>query len=432
MNKTNTHYSGDSYLSRITSTRNPVPSTASKKLIWFVNQFAVTPDMAGGTRHYEFAKELVKKGYDVYVFASDFSLTELEFKKLSKEPYRIEEINGVKFVWVRVMPYKKNNYRRILNQLSFAINFYKTALRFPKPDVIMGSSPQLFTAFSSMLMSIRRKAGFIAEIRDLWPASMTELNPIMKYHPYTWLLAIIESIIYRKAGHLIVFTEGNKEKLKEMGISGDKISFIPNGIDPSIIPDEQKIMKFKSRLHADKFNICYAGNIGIANNLMIAIEAAEILKNENVHINIVGNGPLRAELEQEITAKHLSNISILEPVSKNEIFSLLSAMDACFITLQDVPLFRYGVSPNKLFDYMYAGKPVICSVGGWSNELVKNAKCGISVEPDDAEAFAEAILTLSKTPEEQCSKMGQNGREYVIKHFSRPELVNKLIKIISK
>lgn len=432
MNKINTHHSGESSTSRTTSTQYPVPSTSPKETVWLVNQFAVTPDMAGGTRHYDFAKELVKKGYSVFVFASDFSLTELEFKKLNNEPFKIEIIDDVKFIWIRVIPYYKNNYRRILNQLSFAVNFYKTAIKMDIPDTIIGSSPQLFTAFSSMLISIRKKVKFIAEIRDLWPASLTELSPKMKYHPYTWLLAVLEWLVYKKAGHIIVFTEGNKHKIINKGIKDERISFIPNGIDPNIVISEEETERFRKNLDSSKFNICYAGNIGIANNLQLAVDAAVKLKDKNIHLYIVGNGPMRDSIRYDIKNRGLSNISILEPVSKKEIFSLLSSMDACFITLQDVPLFRYGVSPNKLFDYMFAGKPIICSVGGWSNELVEKAECGIAVEPGDTDAFVDAIIKLSQISEQDRAKLGNNGREYVIKHFSRPNLVNQLIRIISK
>ena len=400
--------------------------------LWIFNQFAVSPDMPGGTRHYDFGSELVKKGYEVYIFASDFSLQELKFKKLSEsESYKVENINGVNFVWVRTIPYKTNNYRRLLNQFAFAINVFSVSGKFKKPDVIIGSSPQLLTAFAGYLRSLITKSKFIVEIRDLWPESLIVLQPSAKHNPYVWLLYLISSILYKRSKEIVVFTEENRELISKKGITEEKIHFIPNGINTDTEVNKENAGKLKRELRIEKFTIAYAGSIGVANNIEMMVDVAEKLRNEtNIEIVVIGDGPKRKTIETMIENKKLNNIRMLNPLPKNEIFDFLSLVDVCFITLADVPLFRYGVSPNKLFDYMFAGKPIIASVGGWTNEQVIKASCGIAVQPNSVDEFVNAVKKLKETSIENRKEMGSRGKEFVKRHFSRKNLVIKLEEII--
>lgn len=400
-----------------------------KTKLWMLNQFAIAPDMPGGTRHYDFAKELVKKGYDVYIFASDFSLQTMEFQRLKHgESYSTEKINGVNFVWVRTFPYKSNNYKRILNWIFFAINVYRIAGRFPRPDVILGSSPQLFTAFSGCVIANRMRVKFIAEIRDLWPFSLVALKEYYKYHPYTMLLYLLEYLVYHKADEVITFTEGNKEVIGWKGVPDEHIHVIPNGVDTTIEIDQENALRLKKQFNIKNFTIAYTGAIGVANNLEMMIDVAQRVQDKDIRILIIGDGPLKQTLLRKVSQSGLDNISIYDSIPKKDIFDLLSVVDACFITLQDNKLFRFGVSPNKLFDYMFAGKPVISSVGGWCNEIVQKSQCGIGIEPDDAEEFTQALLKLYNMSIDERNTMGKKGKGYVRKHFSRKKLIKQMIR----
>ena len=403
------------------------------KTIWMFNQFAVSPDMPGGTRHYDFASELVKKGFDVYIFASDFSLQEMKFKKLNEnESYKVENINGVNFVWVKTLPYKKNDYKRLINQFVFAFTVFRISGKFKRPDAIIGSSPQLLTAFAAYIRSLKTKSKFIAEIRDLWPESLIVLQPKAKYNPYVWLLYIISIILYRRSDEIIVFTEENRDLISKKGFDKKKIHFIPNGINTDTKVNTVNAQKIKNRLKLDKFTIAYSGSIGVANNLEMMVEVAERIGNEkDIEILIIGDGPLKSKISDEIKLKKLANIRILNPLPKNQIFDFLSVIDICFITLADIPLFRYGVSPNKLFDYMYVGKPIIASVGGWTNEQVIKANCGIAVEPNKVDEFVKAIIQMRKMSLKDRIDMGIKGRMHAINYYSRNNLVKKLIKILN-
>ena len=401
------------------------------KIVWIFNQFAVSPNMPGPTRHYNIAKELIKNGYDVFIFASDYSFQELTYKKLRPtESYKIEIIDKVKFVWIRVPSYKKNNYKRLINQIMFAIRASIISRRLCKPDIIIGSSPQLFTAISALITSKLRRVKFIGEIRDLWPESLLELHKSFKYNPYIFVLYMLAIIIYRKSRNIIILAHGNKQKIIEKGIPESKIHYIPNGIDTNRKVNTANAQKIKQKYNINKFTICYTGSIGIANNLEMIMDVAKNIDNNAIEIIIFGDGPMKKSLNSIISNLGLKNVRIEEMVSNNEIYDLLSNVDVCFITLQDVPLFKYGVSPNKLFDYMYAKKPIICSVGGWCNNVIQKAKCGIAINPDNADEFIKAINSLYKMNTSEREKLGFNGYDYVKTHFSRQETTKKLIKII--
>ncbi len=401
------------------------------KTIWIFNQFAVSPNMPGPTRHYNIAKELIKHGYDVYIFASDYSFQELTYKKLkATESYKIEIIDKVKFVWIRVPSYKKNNYKRLINQIMFAIRANLINKKLCKPGIIIGSSPQLFTAISALITSKQRRVRFIGEIRDLWPESLLELHSSFKYNPYIFVLYILAIIIYKHSKDIIILADGNRQKIIEKGIPENKIHYIPNGIDTNRRVNLTNANKLKQKYNINKFTICYTGSIGIANNLEMVVNAAKKIENNAIEVIIFGNGPVKNFLNKKIANLGLTNIRIEEMVSNSEIYDLLSVVDICFITLQDVPLFKYGVSPNKLFDYMYAKKPVICSVGGWCNCVIKKAKCGIAINPDNADEFIKAINSLYEMKTFEREALGISGYNYVKTHFSRQITTNKLVHII--
>jgi len=398
----------------------------ASKLIFIFNQFAISPDMPGGTRHYDFGKELAKRGYEVYIFASDYSYQKLEYLKLkNNEEYVIENINGVNFVWVKTPAYKKNNYKRIINQIAFSINAIKIASNIKlKPDFIIGSSPTLFTAFMSYKYTKCIGAKYIAEIRDLWPESLYCLNKRLKYHPYTLLLKIISAYLYKKSKKIIVFTKGNKEYISKK--SKAKIEYIPNGVKKDMFEEFDKRNIIRKKYGFKDFTFVYTGAIGVANSIDTIVKACERIRDEDINVKIFGSGPLKDKLKAEIKKRDLKNIKILSPVEKSEIPSILNASDGAIITLKDIPLFRFGVSPNKIFEYMYAGLPVLCAIEGEMGDMIRDADCGYVVKPDNPDDLAEKMIKLYSLPKQERVKKGQNGKRYIEKYFLREELVEKL------
>jgi len=403
----------------------------ANKNIWIFNHYAVTPDLPGGTRHFDFGKELVKRGYKVTVFASSFQHGSMRYVKgFFKKDFIVEELEGVRFVWIKTSPYSGNNWKRVINMLSYSVRAYKVArkLNTEKPDIIIGSSVHLFAVFTAYLLSKKYKTPFIMEVRDLWPQTLIDMG-VSKWHPFVILLGILERFLYKRSDKIITLLPKANEYIEKLNVPEDKIVWIPNGVDLGRFNFNED----NSNLKHDKscFIITYTGAIGKANNLDILIEVAEKLNKNYPEIKflVVGDGPEKEKLVRIAMEKKLNNIEFNALVPKNEVPKILYKSDALFFNLKDSAVFKYGISSNKLFDYLASGKPIIFSSNSINNP-VEEAEAGITVPPDNPEKLAEAIIMLYKMPEEKRAEMGKNGRSYVEKYYSIPVLVDKLESVI--
>jgi len=401
--------------------------------IWILNHYAVTPDLPGGTRHFDFGKELVKRGYRVTIFASSFQHGTMRYiKDSSKKDFIVEEFEGVRFVWIKTSPYSGNDWRRVVNMLSYSVRGYEVAkkLDIEEHDIIIGSSVHLFAVLTAYLLSKKYKTPFVMEVRDLWPQTLIDMG-MSKWHPFVILLGILERFLYKRANKIITLLPKAHEYIEKLGIPKDKIAWIPNGVDlERFNPDEKS-----TNLKCDKssFLITYTGAIGKANNLVVLVEVAEILKNDYPEIKflIVGDGPEKERLVRIAKEKDLHNVEFNEPVPKKEISRILYESDVLFFNFLDSPVFKYGISPNKLFDYLASGKPIIFSSNAVNNP-VEEAKAGITIPPDSPQELANAIIKLYKMSPEERRKMELNGRKYVEKYHSIPVLVDKLEEIFKE
>jgi len=405
--------------------------------IWMINHYAISPDLPGGTRHFDFACELVKKGYKVKIFACDVILGKnKEHAKLEeKESYSVENINGVEFIWVRAATYERNNWRRAWNMLTFSYNCYKVGCKFKgKPEVIIGSSPHPFAAFAAVRLTRKLKTKFFLEVRDLWPQVIVDMGKLNQYHPITQAMRLLEKYLYRAADKIIVLAEGSKNYLiGKRGIKESKILYLPNGVHLNNFSYKEDRDALRKLYNFNKFTLIYTGAHGPANSLDTILRAADRLReNKDIEIVLVGNGILKERLLKQAKEMRLDNVRFFDPVPKTEIPGILTAADAAIITLKKVKVFSYGVSPNKLFDYMAARKPVICAVEGEMAEKVENIGCGISVIVEDEKSMANTITHLVNLPQNELKKMGDNGYEEIKKNYSREKLAQKLIDLFKQ
>lgn len=403
------------------------------KRIWIVNRFATPPDAPGGTRHYDFGVELAKRGYEVAIFAADlnYMLREARADEFSE--------GRLRFVWIRSLRYERNNWRRAVGMLSFAFNVITTGVLLQRPDVIIGSSPHLFGALAGYILARLKNSRFYLEVRDLWPQTLIDMRKQEKrgsggvYAVVIMVLRMIEALLYRKADRIIVLSKGAEKYIIDRGISREKLSFLPNGVYLEQFRVSESRASVRDRLGlADRFVVMYAGAHGIANALDIIIRSAEIISasdRSDVTFVLVGDGPSRDELLQMVRAKNLSNVKMLPAVPKAVIPDLLNAADALVITLRAVELFSYGVSPNKLFEYMASGKPVLCAVSGDVADMITQSDAGVAVEPENPEALSQAILDLMGD-KDKCLIYGANGRNFVEENFSRSRIAKRLISMI--
>jgi len=398
--------------------------------VWIFNHYAATPNLPGGTRHYDLARELVKRGHRIAVFASSYNHSELrEMKKYNNGAFLVEDHNGVKFVWLKTHPYKSNDRNRIFNMLSYSVNAERFYLKcnLDAPDIIIGSSVHLFAAYTARRIAVRMGVPFIVEIRDLWPKTLIDLGK-SRLHPFILLLGVLERYLYKKSDKIIVLLPGAAGYISGLGISGDKIVCIPNGVDMNRLRKNRAARKDQG-----KFEILYAGAVGLANNLDVLVDAADLIKDKikNIRVRIIGDGPERGRLETESLKRGLRNISFEDPVPKDEIFPILQNADVLFFNLKDAPVFQYGISSNKLFDYMASGVPLLFSAKAGNNP-VEEAKAGLSIMPGDSRLLAEAMIRLYHMPKKERDRLGRNGRAYIKEHHSIPKLADKLEYILNE
>lgn len=404
----------------------------SRKTIWMINPAAIPPSMPGGTRHFDFARELVHRGYRVRILASDFNLnTRRRYRLRFGQLFQRQSIDGVEFVWLNVIGYKRNNWRRIANFLSFMVSAILVGLVLRRPSIIIGSSPHPFSALAGLILAKLRRARFILEVRDLWPETLIEGGSMRADSVNARLLRRLERLLYRHAIRIIVLAKGSVDYIVQMGFDRDRVIFIPNGVHMKYFLTSRTREEMRRELHAEsRFVVMYCGAHGKLNALDTIIDAAELTREDGGLLYVlVGDGVEKRRLMTSASERRLTNIRFLDPVPKQEIPDLLHAADALVITLLDVPLFQYGVSPNKLFDYMAAGRPVLCAVAGDMAELVETAGAGIAVPPQNPQELVDAIARIRSQPE-LAAQWASNGKQFIRENFDREILVERLLEAI--
>lgn len=399
--------------------------------IWIINHYALHPSQAGGTRHFTLAKHLVERGHRVTLVASSVDYTSRTDTRLqSRESWHGEVHDGVSFVWLRTPPYSGNGLGRVANMLAFAaqVRFALAKYTPERPDIVLGSSPHPFAALAAERVARRLRVPFVLEVRDLWPQSLLDLGNFSEHHPFIMGLDWIERYLYRAADRIICLLPGAEGHIRSRGASAGKITWIPNGIDLSLVPP------YSPPQANGNLRLMYAGAHGIANGLYTILDAAALLRTDGladrVMFEFVGDGPEKPRLKKRTTEMGLLNVKFTDPLPKDRIHEKMQQADAFLMLLKDSPVFRWGISPNKLFDYMVSARPVIFGVNTPVNP-VQATRAGITILADDPYALVEAIKRLLSTSIEERMEMGLRGREYVEQHHDMSRLAGTLEEVFT-
>lgn len=388
-------------------------------------------------RPFYLAREWVRSGHNVSIVASSFSHLHGKSPNL-KGIMTEEEIDGIQYIWLKTPKYQGNGIGRVLNMMIFSLLLMiqnSKIIRNNKPDLIVASSPHPFIIFGAKSMARSSNAKIIFEVRDLWPLTLIALGSISRSHPFVKIMQLSENYAYRVADHVISLLPKSASYMEEHGMASDKFSYIPNGADlkewslmATQLPEQHQnvLSKLKEKGH---FIVGYAGGHGISNALDYLIEAAKHLESKPVTIVLVGQGPEKKNLEQKSADMGLQNVVFLPPIPKAAVPSLLKLMDVLFIGWQKSALYRFGVSPNKLLDYLMSGKPVIHSIDA-GNDIVAESGCGISVPPENSEAIANAIIEISNMSESERQELGLRGKEYVESHHDYAVLAKSFLEVL--
>jgi len=400
--------------------------------IWIINHYAITPDMPGGTRHYDLGVELIKKGYDVTIFASSFNyVTRREERLKAGDRYRLEWVNGIRFIWLKTFAYSKNDWRRVINWLSYFLRVLTFSVKMKgRPDIIIGSSVHLFAPLAAYIVSRLKRGKFIFEVRDLWPQTLIDTGSMSTNHPLIIFFRFLEGFLYKNADKIITLLPNAGDYIEKFGVSREKIVWIPNGVDGNSFDGDSVGEKFIS----DKFIVMYLGAHGSANALNIILDAGKILQdrgNDKICFLLVGDGPEKNNLMKRAMFLGLRNVEFHNPVPKKCIQDIMSKANAFIFNLEDLSVFKYGISSNKLFGYMSAERPVIFSCNSYNNPI-KEAMAGITVPPGNANALADAAIQLYSLPAAKRLSMGKRGRLYVEKNHTIKKLADKLVAALNE
>jgi glycosyltransferase involved in cell wall biosynthesis len=391
--------------------------------ILIIHQAFASLNEPGGTRHHEFARLLTARGHKVTVIASPVS-----YITGGNTNQTNSDMEGVTILRAAVYDaHHRSFFHRIIAFFSFMFSSFWIGLGVKNVDLVWGTSPPIFQGATAWALARLKGAKFLFEVRDLWPQFAIAVgvltDPILIF-----LSEWLERFLYRRADRVMVNSPGFLNHVSARGAK--RVDLIPNGADPSMFDPAASGESFrKANQLEDKFIALYAGAHGMSNDLNIVLESASLLANEkNIHIVFLGDGKEKPALMAQ--AKGLPNVTFLPSVPKAEMASALAGADACIAILK--PLEEYKTTyPNKVFDYMAAGRPVTLAIDGVIRDVVEAANCGIFAAPGDATQLADAIRRLAADPK-QSRLMGLRGRKYLEENFSRTVIGEKLVKLLEE
>lgn len=407
--------------------------------IVYINHYAGSRLHGMEYRPYFMAKRWAAKGHSVTVAASSFSHLRTKNPEMNGKKTAEETLDGIRYFWIAGPEYHGNGMGRIKNMLSFLCGLYRRRAEITaqgKPDAVIASSTYPLDIYPAYKIAKKYGARLIYEVHDLWPLSPIELGGMSPRHPYIMLMQRAENFCYKKCDCVVSLLPKAKEHMVEHGLSPEKFVCIPNGIEKS---DWEKPLP-ASPAYSEKlggyrkegyFLIGYTGAHGIANALDSFVEAGKLLGGKKIKLLSIGPGPERERLIAKTKELGVGDtVEFLPPVGRGEVPGLLAQMDALYVGLQRRPLFRFGVSPNKLMDYMMAAKPVIFAIDA-GNDMVADAGCGVSIPPEDSAAIAAAAEKLASLPREELDAMGRRGREYILRNNEYDVLSERFLEALS-
>lgn len=402
--------------------------------ILYINHYAGSPKHGMEFRPYYLAREWVRAGHEVNLVAADYSHLR-QHNPILSESHRDEDIDGIRYTWCKTPRYEGNGLKRVINIFRFLgrlMGLSKRYLRDWRPDLVIASSTYPLDTVPAAFIAQRTGAKLVYEVHDLWPLTPVEVGGMSPRHPFIRLLQWAEDFGYRRADTVISMLPCARDYMVEHGMDPAKYAVIPNGVDVSEwqgatepLPAEHgwTLADLKAQ---GRFIVGYAGGHGLANALDFLLEAASQLQQDKVSFVLVGDGPDKAALIDKARAMNLSNVQFLPSIPKRAVPAFLAQCDALFIGWRKLPIYRFGINPNKLFDYLMAGKPVIHSVEA-GNDLVREAGAGISVGAEDPAAIADAVRRMMALAPAERERMGEVGRAHVLAQHDYAVLARRFL-----
>ncbi len=393
------------------------------RVLYFHQHFS-TPQGSAGTRSYEMAQALIRRGHAVTMVCGSYAQGATGLNSVFDKGVRRGEVNGIDVIEFDL---GYGNHMGFVQRagvfLKFAFGSVRIVLREPA-DVVFATTTPLTAGIPGIFARWFRRKPFVFEVRDLWPelpkAMGVITNPIV-----LGLMSILEWVSYHSANRLVGLSPGIVDGIASRGVDRSRIELVPNGCDLGLFSEGAASWRPEG-VNADQLLAIFAGTHGPANGLDAVLNAAVELKKrgrDDIRIALVGDGRDKVSLQAFADDEDLDNVLFLDPIPKTELTGLMAGADMGLQILRNVPAFYYGTSPNKFFDYISAGLPVLNNYPGWLAELITKNDCGYSVEPDNAVAFADALIAAADNREALITK-SKNARKLAEERFAREMLSN--------
>lgn len=402
--------------------------------IWYLNHYAGAYESPREGRSYFLSKGVINAGSKCSVIASSFHHLQREEYKEQTESIVSKSVDGIPFLWLKTPHYSGNGLSRVRNMVSYAYSCWKNDFVksnfLEKPDVIIITSVHPFHVLAGIKWAKKYNAKLVFEVRDLWPLSLNLLLGVSKWHPLSLLLSVIERIGYKNADLVTSVLPNALDYMGPKGVNNDRFVHIPNGFvddfewsETNIHQDELlKIRQRYSRI------VMHTGSMGKPNGLEMLINAANACKsNANVAFVFIGDGSLKEELILSSSSEH---IYFFSPIPKYQVMSALEYSDVCYCGAQDLPqLYKYGISPNKVFDYMAAKKFILLGIDS-PNNPVELGEAGYCFSPSDADKLPQIIENIVNMKDSDLLIAGQNGYDFLYREHNFNQLANNLLNKI--
>ena len=400
------------------------------KNILIINEYAGSPSYGMTFRHFYLAKEFIKKGHATTIVSGSYSHFLKKYPDMDAKIFRNENVEGVNFLWVKVIRYTRSyDKKRVFKWFEFASKLFFISKHLQaKPDVIICSSTPLFAILPAYYLAKKYKAKLVFEVRDVWPLTLISIGKFSENNLFIRFMGWFEKFSLQKSDLIVSNLSNYTQHIQELGIDR-KAFWISNGIDLDEMTKTEKLpTEIESKIPRDKFIVGYTGKLGVSNAIIYLLQAAKILeKNNNIVFVIVGNGQEKQYLQS--FAKDLENVIFIDTVNKTQIPLILELFDVCFLGWKKEELYKFGVSPNKLFDYMYSSTPILQAID-IKNDIVEKSHCGVCVEAENIEAIAGAVMQLYNMNDEERKTLGQNAKRHVLENFTYEKLADRFLSIL--
>lgn len=396
--------------------------------VLYVSQYFVRGDQPGGVRHWYHTRALRDRGHDVHVVTSFVQHKQRDVPDAYRGKRIVREVEDGLTMWrtYSTPGYGRDLRSRLANYLSFAFWGFLAGMRAPRPAVVVASSPSLPAAAGAAIVALVKRAPLVLEVRDLWPDSAVAMGLVRKGSVIYRVAWALEWFCYRRAAHVIALTEGIRDGVIAKGVAPGRVTLITNGVDlqeaappPAAVP-----------VPDDTFVAMYVGAHGTYSSLGTVLDAADQLRDTpSICFVLVGGGDQKPALQADAERRGLDNVQFVDPVPKRDVPAWLARADVCLLPYQDKALFA-GALPNKTFDYMGAGKPIIAAVPrGELSRLIETAGCGIAIAPEDPGAMAEAVRRLAADGA-LAARQGAAGAGFVCTHYDRSVLAERFVGVV--